>query len=572
MQTAADRILITALCIILGSWGVASIPILDRDEARFAEATRDMRQRGDAVVPFFNGEPHYHKPILVYWLQWGAISLLGPTPAAFRLPSVLCGAALLLALYDLGTLLSGRHAGILAALLAAASPLIFAESRVATADAAMAAAVLWSFVALRKLQTGTYCPWRWSAFLGTFLGLGALAKGPVALLVVGLWMAASGVLGFAMPGGGRGPAAPAPPPCHGRRSLAVPAAIAAAALLITVLPWALLAGLRTDWAFWKEGLGFHFAGRLVRSYEGHRLFPGVHTLLLAVNCLPWSPLIPAAAIAAWRRLRSGDGSARFLLGWAIGPLILFEAASSRLPHYTLPVIPAFALLTAEFLVHRQGLPGGAGASIEPGRRLAPLVAACVIAGGALLLAARPALAFTPNLAALAGTAADHAWIPGLVLAAGGAAALRIRARWGAAASIACALAVWILGLGLLWDGVVGEFPPLRLSGEIVQGIRAAGPGPGDRVLLASKLTREPSLVFQLRRDLFPEAGRVEEVSPEAAARRIAAGPGPAWIVAIEADLEGIRRRMDRPLRIVARIQGFNLSKGTAVDILIGRVE
>ena len=55
----------------------------DRDEPRYAVCVREMRARGDWIFPTFNGEPRYHKPILIYWLM-GLTTALGRRQSLWR--------------------------------------------------------------------------------------------------------------------------------------------------------------------------------------------------------------------------------------------------------------------------------------------------------------------------------------------------------------------------------------------------------------------------------------------------------------------------------------------------------
>src|SRR5437660_5064568 len=71
-------------------WMLGAAPLFDVDEGAFSQATLEMFQRGDFLSTYLNGEPRYDKPILVYWLQALAVTLLGPSEWAFRLPSALC--------------------------------------------------------------------------------------------------------------------------------------------------------------------------------------------------------------------------------------------------------------------------------------------------------------------------------------------------------------------------------------------------------------------------------------------------------------------------------------------------
>ena len=67
-------LLLGALCLCLYLPGIASIPVLDRDEARFAQATRQMLETGDFLRIRFQDEARNNKPAGIYWLQAVAVS------------------------------------------------------------------------------------------------------------------------------------------------------------------------------------------------------------------------------------------------------------------------------------------------------------------------------------------------------------------------------------------------------------------------------------------------------------------------------------------------------------------
>src|ERR1700677_3810380 len=69
---------------LAGNW---IMPLTDRDEVRFAEASREMLQRGDYVVPYFNGNYRFDKPILIYWCQSTSYRIFGDNDFAARFPS-----------------------------------------------------------------------------------------------------------------------------------------------------------------------------------------------------------------------------------------------------------------------------------------------------------------------------------------------------------------------------------------------------------------------------------------------------------------------------------------------------
>src|SRR4030088_2462605 len=92
--------LLAALCLVLYVPGLAAIPPLDRDEARFAQATRQMLETGDFIRIRFQDEARNKKPVGIYWLQAGAVAAFS-TPESpeiwpYRLPSVLAATAAVL--------------------------------------------------------------------------------------------------------------------------------------------------------------------------------------------------------------------------------------------------------------------------------------------------------------------------------------------------------------------------------------------------------------------------------------------------------------------------------------------
>src|SRR5712692_2694685 len=126
--------LLVGLCLFLYLPGISTIPPLDRDEARFAQATRQMLETGDFLQIRFQDEARNKKPAGIYWLQAAAVSAFS-TPAAttiwpYRLPSLLGGIAAVLLMLALGTALFGggaeprRIAAIAAVLLASAVGLV----------------------------------------------------------------------------------------------------------------------------------------------------------------------------------------------------------------------------------------------------------------------------------------------------------------------------------------------------------------------------------------------------------------------------------------------------------------
>src|SRR5215469_16515618 len=128
-------ILVLGLVLLMvGNW---ILPITDRDEARFAEASREMLQRGDYIVPWFNGQWRFDKPILIYWCQSAAYRVLGANNFAARLPSVLFTTVTALVLVRWGRKTANDMTGFIAGAMFIMGFHVAMIGRIATADMAM---------------------------------------------------------------------------------------------------------------------------------------------------------------------------------------------------------------------------------------------------------------------------------------------------------------------------------------------------------------------------------------------------------------------------------------------------
>jgi 4-amino-4-deoxy-L-arabinose transferase-like glycosyltransferase len=125
----------------------------DDDETFFAQVAREMYDRGDAVVPWFNDTLFSHKPPFMYWLMMGAYSLFGVTEFAARLPSALFGIANVFLVWRLGRLLYSPGVGFWAGIILATSLNFVVISRSATCDAEL---IFFCTLALYFFVRGTY--------------------------------------------------------------------------------------------------------------------------------------------------------------------------------------------------------------------------------------------------------------------------------------------------------------------------------------------------------------------------------------------------------------------------------
>src|SRR5246127_1749246 len=179
--------LLCLLCFILYAPGLVAIPPLDRDKARFAQATRQMLETGDFVRIRFQDEPRNKKPIGIYWLQAAAVAAFSsPKSAAiwpYRLPSALAAtAAVLLTLGFCARLFDSPPPASIAAVLTASALGVVVEAHLAKTDAALLAAVAAAQGALGLVyiapRAGRRVCWPLPPLFWLAEGVAILLKGP----------------------------------------------------------------------------------------------------------------------------------------------------------------------------------------------------------------------------------------------------------------------------------------------------------------------------------------------------------------------------------------------------------
>ena len=140
------RLALVLLCLLLWLPGFFTLPATDRDEARFAQATKQMLDTGDYVRIRVGEEERNKKPAGIHWLQAASVHLVEAAHLgtrrdiwAYRMPSLLGGMLAVLATFHWGRSLVGRRAAFLGAAMLASSLVLVAEAHIAKTDAALLA-------------------------------------------------------------------------------------------------------------------------------------------------------------------------------------------------------------------------------------------------------------------------------------------------------------------------------------------------------------------------------------------------------------------------------------------------
>lgn len=539
-------LVIVAVCLLLALPGLFSIPPSDRDESRFAQATKQMLETGDFVEIRFGDVARNKKPVGIHWAQAAAVSAATSLGLAartdiwpYRLPSVLGTVLAALMTFAFGRHLVGREAALLAALMLPASLVVVVETHIAKTDAALLAAIAAMMLLLARavLAPSSFRAGHAAGFWGA-LGIGTLLKGPVAPMVAGL---AAAALWWLDRRAGR------PRAWLGalRPSWGLPLALA------VVAPWAVLIWIATDGAFFLEALRGDLGGKVTGADEAHGGPPGYHLLLAALTLFPVSLVVLRAIPATWAART--DPAVRVLLAWIVPAWLVFELLPTKLPHYVSVTFPAVLLLASRWL-------------LDPARREPPRWLAHVSLGLWLLAAALvAALALALPVAAGGGIP----WgTPVAVIVLAGLVWAVLRAADVMRALPAMLLAAPVLYAALL-EGVLPRVEPVWISPRVVAAAATwwaanGGRPPAETRPFASAGFHEPSLVFLAGTDT-----RLVRDGAEAA-RHLAERP--RGLALVRDRYDGVFRaeaeRLGIVPRAVATIEGLNYSRGQRLRLTL----
>ncbi len=301
------------------------------NEGRYAEVAREMVQSGDWVTPRLDGTLFLNKPPLAFWLAAFVYQVAGPSEWA-RLASVFAAVVAILAVCRIGALLWDEATGLVAGVMMATMIGVALEARTLRPDMTMTATLavaLLCWLHARRGERG------WLVGLWAALGVGMLAKGFVPVVLAAMPI---GVLTLAEEGW-RGVGRLRP-----WLGLGVMAAI--------VAPWHVAVALQHPGFAWdyvvNQHLLFFLDKKPTRDSEGDALW--FFWAAFALRALPWTLLFPLTLGEAARGAQAPAGTPErgtfFLWVWVGGTLLFFSCAPSRLEHYSIPALPAAALLAA----------------------------------------------------------------------------------------------------------------------------------------------------------------------------------------------------------------------------------
>ncbi len=388
-RSRAWLVLLVLLLIRLAA--MVFIPLNDTTEARYAEIARKMLETGDWVTLYQDyGVPFWAKPPLSIWLSAASMAMFGINGFAARLPSLLLCLGVLALVAALARRRTGPDGEMAAMLILGGSLQFLVAAGAVMTDPALMFATTLSLVSFWRALEASGRRWGYLFFVG--LGLGLLAKGPLALVLaampIGLWVMLRGEWRACWK--------------------CLPWLSGTLLMLVIALPWYALAELRTPGFLDYFIMGEHVRRFLEPGWAGdrygfsHATPLGMIWLYALSALLPWSVAMlfwltrsRREVMAMWRQ--DADGWTLYLALWSVMPLAFFTVSRNIIWPYSLPMLPAFALLAAGMWC-RASHPGSG--------RAMPWLA---LTGGVAVLAATLVFAVRPDVIGASEKRLVEAW-------------------------------------------------------------------------------------------------------------------------------------------------------------------
>jgi 4-amino-4-deoxy-L-arabinose transferase-like glycosyltransferase len=388
-------LIILAAIVLVRLVSLGAYPLLDKSEARYAYIGELMVQSGNWITPFIDHDvPFWAKPVLSTWLTALSLIVFGFNAFAARFSSFLIFLDAGWLVFELGTRARDREFGLAAACVFASTALAFYLGGTVMTDPALMLGVTLTMAGYWRCVAGPAAHsrlWGYLFFLG--VAIGALAKGPIGVLLPGMSIVAWAT--------------------HQRRWSdswrRLPWLTGTLLAVVLVVPWYLAAEHRTPGFLRYFIVGEHFERFVVPGWKGDLYGSGrAHAIgsiwLFGLVCmLPWSGMLigllfrKTARQQLFRKSVFNDPWLSYLIYWTLAPLLLFTFARNVLMSYVATSVPAFALLTVHAMWR----------SRKEADRYGFVIAAAlvpVLMLGALIVAlANPGARFLPTQAGIVAT-------------------------------------------------------------------------------------------------------------------------------------------------------------------------
>lgn len=313
------------IVVLFFFYGVNKFGAFDYDEAIYCEVVREMLESGDYIIPNYNYEKFYEKPILLYWLISAVHKTLSPSEISTsgRIVSAMAATGLVFIIYWFVLILLNQTAALLSSVVFATSFATLLISKTIITDTVF---VFFLTLSIFSTITALSSEKKYLIYVAyAASGLAVLTKGPIGAIIpflIGViyYLTNLKTLKFSdlkMVSGG-------------------------VVFCAITLPWFVFVTIKTGGEFFNDFFLVHNLQRFgARAFEGHSGPIFYYIPIIFLGLFPWSAFLSQALYS----LRKHNSNlTKFLFIWLIVPFIIFSLSKTKLPNYILPVFPPIAVI------------------------------------------------------------------------------------------------------------------------------------------------------------------------------------------------------------------------------------
>jgi 4-amino-4-deoxy-L-arabinose transferase-like glycosyltransferase len=335
-ETINPLIIILLIWVIFLLNGAFSVPLMPPDEPKYASSAEYMLQTGDFITPYFNCQPRFDKPPVIYWLIAASYKIFGISDWAARIPSMLAALGAMFIIFRFAERLYDRKTATMSVVVFASLLHVWVMGRAVAPEFVL---VFFELLALYFLFFGLEKERNKFIYAGYLsLALAFLTKGPVGVITPGsiIFLYFLYKKGFV----------------YTAKKLFNPLGLL---IFISVgLPWYIVMARIHGQQYINEFFLYHNIYRFTGQAAQHPFSIYYYVPVLIGSLYLWLPFLPHV----WEKIKESvknRDQGLFLIFWFVFVLLFFTISANKLHNYMLISSPPLAILFGASLTGLQSI-------------------------------------------------------------------------------------------------------------------------------------------------------------------------------------------------------------------------